>query len=109
MSRAWRGGSTTAWRKLRRLILDRDGHRCQLPVVRGMVVQPCGERATHVDHITPKSLGGQDVPANLRAACASCNLSRGAGRGARVEDDQPRTVRIPRQRGRHAQPGPWSW
>lgn len=106
MSRAWRKGSTSAWRRLRAIILDRDQHRCQVPVNKGLTgYQPCGERATHVDHITPKSLGGQDVPANLRAACASCNLSR----GARTDDQPSRTVRIPRQRARHAKPGPWTW
>jgi 5-methylcytosine-specific restriction endonuclease McrA len=40
----------------------------------------------HIDHLTPKALGGEDVPQNLAMACARCNsaktdmtLSRWAG------------------------------
>jgi 5-methylcytosine-specific restriction endonuclease McrA len=32
-------------------------------------VLPCGERATTVDHITPRAEGGTDDPSNLRALC----------------------------------------
>lgn len=56
-------------------MLDRDSHRCQVPSSTG---QLCGAFATHVDHVVPRKLGGSDVPANLRAACRSCNLRRGA-------------------------------
>lgn len=72
-------GSTRGWRRLRALVLDRDGHRCKLPRPDGRPGE-CGAFATHVDHVVPRKRGGQDVPANLRAACASCNLRRGAGR-----------------------------
>lgn len=32
----------------------------------------------HVDHIVPKAYGGSDDYPNLRAACATCNLRKGA-------------------------------
>ena len=40
----------------------------------------CGERATDVDHITPKRRGGDDEPENLQALCHPCH-SRKTGRG----------------------------
>lgn len=74
VSRSWAGGSTRRWRKFRALILERDGYRCQVP--KGGA--PCGAHATHVDHIRPLADGGSKWdPANARAACAPCNLSRG--------------------------------
>lgn len=74
MSRAWAAGSTTAWRRVRALVLERDGYQCrvQIPGI-------CTGHATHADHITPKSKGGTDHPSNLRASCAACNLARGNG------------------------------
>jgi 5-methylcytosine-specific restriction enzyme A len=60
-------GYGAAWRKLRAHILERDRHTCQV----------CGERATQVDHIVPRSKGGTDNPANLRASCGWCNRSKG--------------------------------
>lgn len=66
------------WPKLRRLILERDNHRCQ---VNG---PHCTGTATHVDHIIPWETGGAPYdPANLRAACAPCNIGR-AGSHARA-------------------------
>lgn len=69
-------GSTRAWRRLRAVILARDGHVCQIPdyTPDGEI---CGAPATHVDHIVQRWAGGTDAPANLRAACAPCNLKRG--------------------------------
>lgn len=34
--------------------------------------------AEHVDHVIPLVLGGAHTPSNLVAACAPCNLSKGA-------------------------------
>lgn len=62
------GGSTRAWRKVREEVLERDGHRCAY----------CGAKATHVDHKRPRAQGGTDSPRNLVAACAGCNLAKGA-------------------------------
>jgi 5-methylcytosine-specific restriction endonuclease McrA len=67
-----RRGSTRQWRKLRALVLARDGYICHW----------CTGPATHVDHLTPVARGGTDHPSNLVAACADCNLRRGAGRAA---------------------------
>ena len=60
------------WQRIRRWILERDGHRCQLrnPGCLGV--------ATTVDHITPISAGGHWYnPNNLQAACTRCNYSKG--------------------------------
>lgn len=73
-------GSTRAWRRVRLLVLERDGWRCQLPADHGDGL--CLAWASHVDHVTPRAAGGTDEPANLRAACARHNLARGAGRPA---------------------------
>jgi 5-methylcytosine-specific restriction enzyme A len=63
-----RNGSTRQWRKLRDQILARDRWTCRR----------CGERASHIDHITPIAAGGTDHPANLQALCGVCNLAKGA-------------------------------
>lgn len=83
MSQSWSGGSSRAWRKVRRFVLERDGYRCQVPTEAG---QPCLEHATHVDHVVPRSQGGAFLdPANLRAACQACNLTRGSARPRRPQ------------------------
>lgn len=35
-------------------------------------------RQCHIDHILPRSRGGQNNTENLRVLCDSCNLARGA-------------------------------
>ena len=60
-------GSTDRWRKIRAKILQRDQYVCQY----------CGQDATTVDHIIPRSKGGNDLPDNLIAACNRCNYSKG--------------------------------
>ncbi|GAA2850220.1 hypothetical protein GCM10010472_04100 [Pseudonocardia halophobica] len=54
------------WQKIRKFVLERDGHRCGY----------CGQPANTVDHIVPKVRGGTDDPQNLRAACDHCNYSK---------------------------------
>ena len=61
-------GYGTAWDKLRKVILQRDRHLCQLCKAEGRV-----RAGTHVDHILAKANGGTDDPANLRVVCASCH------------------------------------
>lgn len=56
--------------RLSRIVLERDGHQCQL---RGA---KCTGVATTLDHIRPRATGGDGLD-NLRAACAWCNMSRG--------------------------------
>lgn len=70
MSRSWKHGSTTRWRRIRAAVLQRDHHTC---AIKG---KGCTTHATHVDHIVPKHAGGDDAMTNLRAACETCNLSR---------------------------------
>jgi 5-methylcytosine-specific restriction endonuclease McrA len=57
------------WRRVRSLVLERDGYVCWL----------CGlPGANSVDHVHPVSLGGATHdPMNLRAAHYSCNSKRG--------------------------------
>lgn len=62
-------GSTALWRKIRQRVLVRDQHTCMR----------CGLEATHVDHIVPRRLGGDDSMDNLQALCRGCNLSKGGG------------------------------
>lgn len=53
----------------RREVLRRDQHTCQY----------CGSRRQlTLDHVLPRSLGGQDTWDNLVAACATCNSHKGA-------------------------------
>jgi len=47
----------------RRAVLQRDGHRCAY----------CGGRADTVDHVHPRSRGGQHSWDNVVAACRRCN------------------------------------
>ncbi len=49
----------------RKNILKRDGHKCQY----------CGKSGGNltIDHIVPRSQGGEDTWENLVAACVSCN------------------------------------
>jgi 5-methylcytosine-specific restriction protein A len=67
--------STVAWRRLRLLVLARDGHRCQ-------VAGPdCATVATCVDHIVARADGGDCwAPSNLRASCHKCNAQAAAAR-----------------------------
>jgi 5-methylcytosine-specific restriction endonuclease McrA len=51
----------------RRAVLDRDRHACAY----------CGTRADTIDHVRPRSRGGQHVWSNVVAACARCNHRKG--------------------------------
>lgn len=64
-------GYDRAWQAIRRTVLDRDRHRCQLR-------RPgCLGTATTVDHIQPLNAGGDRLnPANLQAACLPCNSGK---------------------------------
>jgi 5-methylcytosine-specific restriction endonuclease McrA len=62
-------GYNAEWGRVRRVILERDGHRCHW----------CGKHADTVDHVRPLTIGGERLdPTNLVAACRSCNSRRGA-------------------------------
>lgn len=81
------------WRKVRRLVLDRDRHLCQIKRSK------CTTKATEVDHIVAVADGGaQFDPANLRAACKSCNIGQRNERVAELarearSDTQPKRIR----------------
>jgi 5-methylcytosine-specific restriction endonuclease McrA len=50
----------------RRAVFVRDDHRCQY----------CGALADSIDHVMPRSRGGQHAWDNVAAACRPCNLSK---------------------------------
>jgi 5-methylcytosine-specific restriction endonuclease McrA len=67
MSSLKKSGSTSAWRKVRQVVINRDG-----------CCQRCGtEDNLSVDHIVPRKLGGDDSLNNLEVLCGSCNSSKG--------------------------------
>ena len=51
----------------RAAVFARDGHRCQY----------CGGSAESLDHVIPRSKGGDHTWENLVAACRRCNLRKG--------------------------------
>lgn len=51
----------------RRAVFARDEHRCQY----------CGSHADSIDHVHPRSRGGEHIWENVVAACRPCNLSKG--------------------------------
>src|SRR2546421_3162745 len=50
----------------RRAVFARDGHRCQY----------CGASAENIDHVVPRSRGGEHVWENVVAACRPCNTRK---------------------------------
>ena len=69
--------------KQKRAIYVRDGGRCQLchEFVRfgGKEVSPWEQtKSGAIDHIFPRSRGGQNHDENLRVLCMSCNSQKGA-------------------------------
>lgn len=58
------------WPRVRALILDRDGHRCQWPVEDDYGrVRLCGAYANQVDHKKRDPVHDDDSPENLWALC----------------------------------------
>ncbi len=66
-------GYGSDWRKTRSRVLKRDGHLCKCDdcVMDGIYLP-----ATEVDHIIPKSRGGDDSLANLRAMNTECHKKK---------------------------------
>jgi 5-methylcytosine-specific restriction endonuclease McrA len=50
----------------RRAVFARDGHKCQY----------CGATAENIDHVIPRSRGGEHVWENVVAACRPCNTRK---------------------------------
>lgn len=69
----WANGSTTAWRKLRAAVLERDEYQCRLRLFR------CLGRADSVHHTKPWFGRPEDTPAvDLVSACRPCNWQAGS-------------------------------
>lgn len=76
-----------AFKPNRQAIFRRDGHRCQY----------CGARGSlTIDHVHPRSRGGQDTWENLVAACVSCNLKKGDRRPEEINMPLAKSPRPPR-------------
>ena len=58
---------TQYWKNRRLEVLMRDGYICTY----------CGQDATSVDHVIPRSAGGDHSLANLVACCLKCNGKKG--------------------------------
>jgi 5-methylcytosine-specific restriction endonuclease McrA len=50
----------------RRAVFARDDYRCQY----------CGRTADSIDHVMPRSRGGEHIWENVAAACRPCNLAK---------------------------------
>ena len=50
----------------RRAVFARDGHRCQY----------CNRAAENIDHVVPRSRGGEHAWENVVASCRSCNARK---------------------------------
>jgi 5-methylcytosine-specific restriction endonuclease McrA len=74
----------------RRAVFIRDGNRCQY----------CGSPAEDVDHVVPRSRGGEHIWENVVAACRRCNSSK--------EDRTPREAGL-RLARRPKAPPPAFW
>lgn len=92
MSKAWSGGSTTGYRRVRVAVLMRDGYRCRM----GDPDHPIGKHETrseactggtrhhpdtgypllHVHHTRGRASTGDD-PRYMVTSCQSCNLKTG--------------------------------
>ena len=96
MSKTWVGGSTTAWRKVRARVLDRDrasGWGCRAHdegwCARAAAPSHACTKIPSVAHHTLGKAAGDD-PAHIVAACVPCNLA--IGDPAARPDPQPQRV-----------------
>lgn len=60
------GGDPNRWTAIRVPILERDRYMCAY----------CGRRGDTVDHVIPKSKGGNEERNNLVACCKRCNMKK---------------------------------
>jgi 5-methylcytosine-specific restriction endonuclease McrA len=67
----------------RRAVFVRDGHSCQY----------CGAPADSIDHVVPRSRGGEHVWENVVAACSRCNATK---RDRLLHETTMRLLRVPR-------------
>lgn len=76
---AERGYNSRGWYAIRRQVLVRDSWQCQA----------CGricvdKREAQVDHIVPKTQGGQDTMDNLQTLCIKCHGRKTVAESKRV-------------------------
>lgn len=97
-------GSTRAWRKLRRAVLDRDGWLCQLDAHTGDPLgrqlwtgHPDPRHRASVEHLDPIGLG-HPVLASMDRLVASCTHHNAQGGAAMTNASRPTEP----ERG-------WSW
>lgn len=69
-------GYGSDWDKTRKRILSRDRHLCQPCLALGRVVP-----GNEVDHVKPKSQGGNDDDTNLQAICNPCHKAKTSREG----------------------------
>lgn len=82
-------------KETRGVVLQRDGHTCQMCGLAAGDPDPYHPRRTvrlTMGHIVDKSLGGGDEPDNLRAVCSTCN----EGLGANAPTAPPRRIELMR-------------
>lgn len=70
-----RGRLPSNWDALRRKVLRRDKHACQVKLGPGRI---CGKHATEVDH---DRRGDDHSLANLRAICSDCHSRKSSAEG----------------------------
>jgi len=73
----------------RRAVFARDGHRCQY----------CGASAENLDHVVPRSRGGDHTWENVVAACRRCNTRKGNRTPFEAGMALSSTPRAPRRHG----------
>jgi 5-methylcytosine-specific restriction endonuclease McrA len=73
----------------RRAVFARDLHRCQY----------CGDAAENLDHVLPRSRGGDHTWENVVAACRSCNARKGDRTPAEAHMTLTSTPQVPRRQG----------
>lgn len=61
------------WRKIRSQVIERDKGLCQSCLCVGIVTA-----GTDVDHIKPKTQGGNDTLSNLQLLCSTCHKQKTA-------------------------------
>jgi len=71
----------------RRGIFARDSHRCQY----------CGGNAESIDHVIPRSKGGQHIWENVVAACRPCNVRKGDRLLEATSMELRRSPHVPRE------------
>ena len=57
-----------------------------------LLVETSGETAATVEHIAPRTHGGENDPCNLALACARCNQSKGMLVDVLAKSDPHRTA-----------------